>query len=341
MNRQIILAERPRYLMPTHNCFELRQAPVPAPSDGEVLIRTLWLALDPYLHGRMKRINSQAQPVAIGDVMVGATVGRVQTSNHPDFSENDLVVGFWGWQDYCVSNGSRIMKLQTELERSHPSYALGAMSRVSGLGAYISMLHVAKPKPGETVVIGAATGGVGQIAGQLAKMEGARVVGYAGSPEKCDFAVKELGFDACVCHRDPDFGEALRDACAEGVHVYLESVGGEPMDHVLPLLNHYARVPVMGLIAQWSTGGTNANDTRMAFLTQVMAKRLRVEGVISNDFFQSHFRDFQTEMANWITTKQIKIVEHVVDGLEHAPRALQGMFQTGQHMGKLVVKVSE
>lgn len=157
-NRQITLVERPRYLMPTHNCFALRRVSIPQPGENELLVKTLWLALDPYLHGRMKRVNSQAEPVALDDVMVGATVGRVEQSNHPGYQEGDLVVGFWGWQDYAVSNGSRLIPLKSDLERKHPSYALGALSRVSGLGAYIAVREVAKPQPGETVVVGGGNG---------------------------------------------------------------------------------------------------------------------------------------------------------------------------------------
>lgn len=339
-NRKITLVERPRYSMPTHNCFKLEHEPVPRPDDNELLIRTLWLSLDPYLHGRMKRISVQAEPVPLGEVMVGATVGRVEESNHPGYEVGGLVVGFWGWQDYVVSSGSGVQKLHTEMEREHPSYALGALSRTSGLGAYVGITEIAQPEPGETVVVGTATGGLGQIAGQLARLRGARTVGIAGSKKKCDFAVQELGYDACVSHKSNDFADELSAACPEGIDVYIETIGGNDLGAVLPLLNLHARMPIFGLMSMYAAQELpKGPDRTMLFLNQCIIKRLFVKGVVSNDYFQSHFGAFQRDMANWIRNGEIKVVEDVVDRLEDAPQALQDMFQTGNNLGKLVVRV--
>lgn len=204
-------------------------------------------------------------------------------------------------------------------------------------------MEISKPRAGETVVIGAATGGLGQIAGQLAKLQGTRAVGIAGSQKKCDFAVDELGYDACVCYKDDDFADQLKNACPEGVDVYVQTIGGDDLDAVMPLLNLYARMPVLGVIAMWSAADLPTGpDRTMLFLNQVMTKRLRVEGVVGNDYFQSHFGVFQREMATWIRNGDIKIVEHVVPDLEDAPMALQGMFQSAdEHLGKLVVHVGD
>lgn len=342
-NRKIILVERPRYRIPTHNCFKLERGPIPEPGEDEFLVRTLWLGLDVYLHARMKRVSRQAEPVSIGDVMVGGTVGRVEQSNHPAYKPGELVAGVWGWQDYAISSGSRILKLTTELEHEHPSYALGALSRLTGLAAYVSITEVSKPRPGETVVIGAATGGLGQIAGQMVKLRGARAVGIAGSQKKCDFAVDELGYDACVCYNDDDFADQLRNACPEGVDVYLQTIGGDDLDAIMPLLNLYARIPVLGLMSLWSATDLPKGPDRTAlFLNQAMTKRLRVEGVVGNDYFQSHFGEFHREMATWIRNGDIKIAEHIVPDLEEAPKALKSMFQSpGEHLGKLVVHIGD
>lgn len=338
-NRRIVLAERPRYWMPTFNCFRLESGPVPEPGSGEVLLRTLWLSLEPYMYGRMKRASSQAEPVALGDVMVGATVGRVERSNHDGFREGELVIGFWGWQDYALSDGSRLRKLASPVELEHPSYALGVLGRSSGLAAFVALQELARPANGETVVVGTATGGLGQIAGQIAKLRGCRAVGIAGGEKKCRFAVEALGYDACISRTADDFPEQLRAACSDGIDSYIETVGGKVFEAVLPLLNINARMVVLGLMETYTaTGLPKGPDRTMVFLNQIIFKRLQVFGLVGNDYYERLFDAFQEQMGAWIASGEVKPVEHIVESLEEAPRALQGIFE-GRNFGKVVVRV--
>jgi len=338
LNRRIVLSERPRYIIPTVNCFRMDQQPVPAPREGEVLLRTLWLSMDPYLLSKVKRASPQADPVALGDVMVGPTVGRVVSSKHAAYKAGDLVSGFWGWQDYAVSDGTRMRKLPADLKR--PSQMLGALG-YSGFGAYVALLELGLAKAGETVVIGAATGGLGQIAGQLARLKGIRAVGIAGGPEKCRLATEKFGYAACVDHRSKDFAEALRNACPKGVDVYLELIGGKVFDGVLPLFNLNARMVICGLMAMYAAGGLPPGpDRTMEVMNEVLLKRLQIKGMVTQDFVGRLYHDFKLQMIGWINSGQIKPVEDVVDGLERAPEALQGMFE-GRNLGKSLVHVAD
>jgi len=337
VNRRIALAQRPRG-MPTLANFRMEETPVRSPAYGEALLRTLYLSLDPYMRGRMSDAPSYAPSVAIGDVMVGSTVCRVEASKHPKYQEGDLVLAYTGWQDYAVSNGEGLMKLDAATPR--PSYALGVLG-MPGLTAYGGLLDIGAPQPGESLVVGAATGAVGSAVGQIGKLKGCRVIGVAGGEEKCRFAREELGFDACVDHRLPDLPQRLADACPNGVDIYWENVGGEVFDAVLPLLNTKARIPVCGLIAHYNAEGLPRGVDRIPLLLgTILRKRLKVQGFIVFSEYGDRFPEFQREMSSWLQEGTVKYREDVVEGLENAPGAFLGLFE-GRNFGKLVVRVSE
>src|SRR6516165_2390771 len=251
VNRQILLKSRPEGA-PSLDNFELTERPTPKPSEGEVLMRILYLSLDPYMRGRMSAAQSYAKPADIGKPMVGGTVGAIVISRNPKFSVGDIVLGYGGWQEYALSNGVGLRKLDPTL--APVSTALGVLG-MPGMTAYVGLLEVGQPKPGETVVVAAASGAVGSVVGQIAKIKGCRAVGIAGGAQKCRFVTAELGFDACVDHRSPDFANELQAACPKGIDVYFENVGGAVQQTVWPLLNDFARIPVCGLIAQYNAAG--------------------------------------------------------------------------------------
>ncbi len=337
LNRRIVLAERPRGA-PTPANFRLEETPLPEPGNGEVLLRTLYLSLDPYMRGRMSDAPSYAPPVALGEVMVGGTVARVEASRHPGFREGDLVVAYSGWQEYAVSDGGGLMKLDPGLPR--PSYALGVHG-MPGFTAYMGLLDIGAPQAGETLVVGAATGAVGSVVGQIGKLKGCRVVGVAGGEEKCRFAREELGFDSCLDHRQPGLPERLAEACPAGVDIYYENVGGKVFDAVLPLLNAKARIPVCGLIAHYNAERLPEGPDRLPLLMgTILRKRLKVQGFIIFSDYGDRFPEFLHQMSEWVQNGQIKYREDVVEGLERAPEALIGLLE-GRNFGKLVVRVGD
>lgn len=335
MNRRIVLAAHPHGI-PATTDFRLEGCPVPVPQDGQVLLRTEWLSLDPYMRNLMEQVGpGYADPVPLGAAMVGGTVSRVVESRHPRFQAGDLVVGAAGWQDYAVSDGSGLMPVG---DLARPSLALGTLG-MPGFTAYVGLLDIGMPKPGETVVVAAATGAVGSVVGQIAKIKGARVVGIAGGPDKCRYAVEELGFDACVDHRDPRFAELLAAACPDGIDVYFENVGGAVFDAVQPLLNVNARVPVCGFISHYNGGDAEGPDRLAKWMGILLAKRIRMQGFIILDHYGTRFDAFRDDMAGWLAAGRIKVKEDVVEGLEHAPDAFIGLLQ-GRNFGKLVVRVA-
>jgi NADPH-dependent curcumin reductase CurA len=335
-NRRITLARRPKGA-PVPEDFRFEDAPLPQPAEGEVLKRTLWASIDPYMRGRMNEGPSYATPVAIGGVMGGGTVGRVVDSRHPDYAPGDLVLGYGGWQDYTVEPGESLVKLDPAMQR--PSYALGVLG-MPGYTAWHGLMEIGQPKAGETVVVSAASGAVGAVVGQLAKQAGCRTVGVAGGPEKCRFVTGELGLDACVDHRDADFAERLAAACPEGIDVYFENVGGKVLDAVLPLLNRAARVPVCGLIAQYNMDGLpQGRDNAPRLLAAILRSRLKFQGYIISDHWDG-FADFVRRMTPLVGQGQIKTREDVVDGLENIIPAFIGLLE-GRNFGKLVVRVSD
>lgn len=329
-NRRILLKNRPTGL-PSTSDFELVEGPVSEPGEGEVLTRTLFLSLDPYMRGRMSAAKSYAKPVELGEVMTGGTVGEVVASRHESFAPGDIVVGQGGWQDYAVLPGALLRKLDPRL--APVSTALGILG-MPGMTAYVGLLDIGRPKPGETVVVSAASGAVGSVVGQIAKIHGCRVVGVAGGKAKTDYVVEELGFDAAVDHRSPDLPDALAAACPKGVDVYFENVGGATQKAVWPLLNDFARVVVCGLIAHYNDPTPPPGPPML----DVLRKRLAVQGFIVSD--RSHRQaDFLRDVGAWLQAGKLKYREDVVVGLEKAPEAFIGLLQ-GKNFGKLVVKVA-
>jgi NADPH-dependent curcumin reductase CurA len=336
MNRRIVLAQRPGERA-TLADFRLEQVPIPVIGAGEVLLRTLYLSLDPYMRGRMSDAPSYADPVPVGGVMTGGVVARVEASQHADFAVGDLVVNASGWQDYAVSNGVGLAKLPASLPR--PSYAVGVLG-MPGFTAYMGLLDIGKPQMGETVVVAAATGAVGSVVGQIAKLKGCRVVGIAGGAEKCDWAVTELGFDACIDHRSAALNAELAAACPKGIDVYFENVGGKVFGAVFPLLNAHARIPLCGLIAQYQGAKPFGGDDFPAlFMRTILVKRLTIRGFIIYDDYGHRVGEFREQMSAWLKAGAIKYREDIVEGLENAPSAFLGLLE-GRNFGKLVVKVA-
>ncbi|QEG21640.1 NADP-dependent oxidoreductase [Mariniblastus fucicola] len=335
-NRRIVLASRP-HGQPKPENFRLEQTDVPQPGDGEVLLRTMYLSLDPYMRGRMSDGPSYADPVAIDDVMVGGTVCRVEKSNNEKFSQGDMVLGYSGWQDFAISDGGGLVKLDANMQR--PSLALGVLG-MTGFTAYMGLLDIGQPKAGETVVVAGATGAVGSVVGQIAKIKGCRMVGVAGGETKCRLAVDELGFDACIDHRADDFDEQLAAACTDGIDVYFENVGGKVFDGVLPLLNTKARIPLCGLIAHYNDTELPPGPDRLSLLTRkLLTKRIRMQGFIIFDDYGHRYGEFAAEMGQWVKDKKIKAHEDIVEDLENAPDAFIGLLE-GQNQGKLVIRVA-
>ena len=336
VNRRIVLASRPAASVgPEH--FRLEEQPVPVPAAGQVLLRTLCLSLDPYMRGRMSDAPSYAPSVQLGEVMTGGAVSRVQASQHPDFRPGDLVMGYTGWQDYALSDGSGLTRLDADMP--HPSLALGVLG-MPGFTAFMGLLDVGQRRPGETVVVAAASGAVGSVVGQIARLKGCRVVGIAGGADKCRFVVDELGFDACLDRRSDDLPAQLAAACPKGIDVYFENVGGAVFDAVLPLLNTHARVPVCGLMSLYGGAPSAAAVDRLPALTRaLLVKRIRMQGFIIFDY-EGRQNEFLGPMRAWLAEGKVKFREDVVDGLENAPQAFMGLLK-GENFGKLVVKVAD
>jgi NADPH-dependent curcumin reductase CurA len=336
-NRRIVLAGRPDGV-PTPENFRLENTPVPEPAEGQLLLRTEYLSLDPYMRGRMNDAPSYAEPVQIDAVMVGATVSQVEASRHPDYQAGEWVLAYSGWQDYALSDGSGLTRLGETPQ--NPSYALGIMG-MPGFTAYMGLLDIGQPKQGETLVVAAATGPVGATVGQIGKLKGCRVVGVAGGSEKCRHATEVLGFDACLDHKSPDFDQQLGQACPRGIDIYFESVGGKVFDAVLPLLNTKARIPVCGLISQYNVTRLPDGPDRLSLLMgTILIKRITMQGFIIFEDYGHRYNEFAKDMLQWLSTGQIKYREHLVDGLERAPEAFIGMLG-GQNFGKLVIRVND
>ncbi len=334
--RRIVLKRRP-VGPPVPEDFALEEIRMPEPGPGEVLVETSWLSIDPYMRGRLSDAPSYTEPVALGEPIHGECVGRVRDSRDPAFGAGELVIGMGGWQTHFVLPGSKLRRLDPEA--APPSAWLGVLG-MPGLTAYAAIEGIAKPEPGETVVVPAAAGAVGAVAGQLAKILGCRVVGVAGGPEKCRYLCQELGFDAAVDRRAPGFVAALREACPQGVDVYLELVGGEVLWTVLPLLNLHARVPVVGGIAWYNLPELPEGPDRTPLLMRtILVRRLRLEGMIVWDF--EHLRPaFEQEVTALLRAGRIRYREQVYEGLERAPQALIELLE-GRTFGKVLVRVAE
>ena len=336
-NRRIVLASRPEGA-PTSKNFRLEKAAIPDPKEGEILLHTVYLSLDPYMRGRMSEGPSYAEPVKIDEVMVGGTVCRVVASRHADYHQGDWVLANSGWQDYAVSDGLGLIHLGKKPE--NPSYALGVLG-MPGFTAYMGLLDIGRPKSGDTLVVAAATGPVGATVGQIGKIKGCRVVGVAGDSQKCTHAREVLGFDACLDHHADDFAEQLKAVCPKGIDIYFESVGGKVFDAVLPLLNTSARIPVCGLISRYNATKLPDGPDRLALLmANILIKRLTVQGFIIFDDYGDRYDEFARQMSEWFKAGKIKYREHMVKGLEQAPEAFIGLLQ-GTNFGKLVVQINK
>ena len=330
--QRIALAARPSG-EPTLENFRLENVPLPEAGAGQLLLRTIWLSLDPYMRGRMSDEPSYAAPVEVGQVMGGGTVSEVIGSSLPGFQPGDVVLGMSGWQTHALSDGKGLRKLDPSA--APPSTALGVLG-MPGLTAYAGLLEIGKPQPGETVVVAAASGAVGSVVGQIAKIKGARAIGIAGGAEKCRYVKEVLGFDDCLDHRAPSLSDDLQRACPEGIDVYFENVGGAVFEAVLPHLNSFARIPLCGLIAQYND--TASSGRRMSSLMRVaLTRRFNIRGFIVTDF-AARGKDFYADMTQWVRDGQVKYRESIVDGLSNAPQAFIGLLR-GANFGKQLVRV--
>ncbi len=314
--------------------FEWREAALPAPADGQLLVRTIYLSLDPTHRIWMSDIDQYMPPVEVGEVMRGGTIGVVEDSRLDGIAPGAVVQGMWGWQSHAVIDGRAVRVLPAE--RQAPLTAYMSVLGSTGCTAYFGLLDIGKPQPGETVVVSAAAGAVGSIAGQIARIEGCRVVGIAGSAEKCAWIADELGFDAAINYREEDVLESLRRHCPDGIDVDFENVGGDTLDAVLTLINLKARVVVCGLISQYNDDAPGHGPT---MFRNVLMKRARVEGFIVSDYLR-RFPEAIEQLGNWLAEGRLKYRVEVVDGLENAPAAVTRLFD-GTNTGKLMVKVSE
>lgn len=333
---QIVLASRP-HGEPAARDFRTESVPVPAPGDGEVLLRTLYLSLDPYMRGRLSDAESYAASWDVDVPLQAGTVSEVVESRSDRFSPGDVVLGYTTWSTYAVAPANQLRRLDPTA--APLTTALGVLG-MPGFTAYAGLTVIGQPKPGETVVVAAASGPVGSMVGQLAKQAGARAVGIAGGAEKCRW-VLDAGFDAAIDHRAESFADDLAAATPDGIDVYFENVGGAVLDAVLPLLNLHARIPLCGFIAHYNADEPVPDrDQRARLLAVLLSKRVRMEGLIILDHYATRFAAFRRDMEQWLAEDRIVLVEDVVDGLERAPEAMIGLLQ-GRNFGKLVVKVAE
>jgi NADPH-dependent curcumin reductase len=332
---KIVLAARPKGRIVAGD-FRLEQAAAPVPGPGQLLLKTRYLSIDPYMRGRLDDRKSYAPPTPIDDVIVGESVAEVLVANLPGYSPGDLVLARTGWQTHSLSDGKGLRKLNPAA--APVTTGLGVLG-MPGFTAYAGLRVIGQPKPGETVVVAAASGPVGSLVGQLARKAGARTVGIAGGQVKCAYLLEELGFDAAIDHRAPNFEELLTMSCPNGIDVYFENVGGAIWQAVLPLLNQFARVPVCGMIAHYNVAPTDAGqDQSPGIMRQILTKSLTLRGFINYDFIDL-FPDFLREVGHSVQTGEIRYREDIVDGLENAPQALMGMLD-GHNFGKLIVRVS-
>jgi hypothetical protein len=333
VNRQITLAARPVGI-PKVSDFHMVYAPLPSPRQGEVLVRSIYLSLDPYMRGRMNDAESYARPVAIGDVMTGGAVGSVMESNAPDLLAGDTVEGMLGWQEHAVASGRELRKVDTGV--APITTALGVLG-MPGLTAYFGLLDICDPQPGETVVVSGAAGAVGMIAGQIAKIKGCRVVGVAGSDAKVSWLLDELGFDAAFNYKTThECSETLRKLCPAGIDVYFDNVGGTITDTVMSLINVNARISVCGQISQYNL---EKPETGPRWLGQLIVKQAKVQGFLVSGYAE-RFPEGREQLTRWLKQRKLKYREDIAQGIEAAPQAFIGMLE-GRNQGKQLVQLSE
>jgi NADPH-dependent curcumin reductase CurA len=331
VNRQFVLAARP-VGMPKESDFRLVEAPLPALAQGQVVLRSMFLSVDPYMRGRMTGVRTYADPVDIGQVMVGGTVGKVIQSTNPQFRVGDVVSGYWGWQEFAISDGRGLQKLDTSI--APPSTALGVLG-MPGMTAYFGFLDICRPQPGETVVVSGAAGAVGSLVVQIAKIRGCRVVGVAGGDDKIAWLTGELGVDAALNYKTTqDYVARLKELCPKGIDCYFDNVGGAVTDAVLPLLNLRARISICGQISQYNAAKPEPGVRPYVFL---LTKQARAEGFIITQF-ADRFSEGVAQMARWLTEGRLKYRETVIEGFENMPRALIGVL-SGDNTGKMIVAI--
>ena len=330
-NHAFRLKSRPTGMVSAEN-FDYVEEPVPDPGEGEILVKVLYLSLDPAMRGWLREGKSYVPPVQIGEVMRAIGVGRVVASNHEKFAEGDHVTGLWGIQEYAVSDGGGVVKVDPDLVPL-PVY-LSALG-MPGMTAYFGLLDIGDAKEGETVVVSAAAGAVGSVAGQIAKVKGCRVVGLAGGPEKCAMVVDEFGFDACIDYKADDVYAALKEHCPEGIDVYFDNVGGDILDACLARLARGARIVICGAISQYNVDGKMKGPSNYMSL---LVSRARMEGFVVFDYVK-RYREAGQEMAGWMAEGKLKSREDVVEGIETFPESLLKLYK-GENLGKLVLKVA-
>ncbi|HKQ23587.1 MAG TPA: NADP-dependent oxidoreductase [Burkholderiales bacterium] len=328
-NMQVLLASRPTGWVEESN-FRIVETDMPKPGPGEVLVKNLWLSLDPYMRGRMNAVKSYTKYVEIGEVMVGGTVGQVVESSNPKFKPGDHVVGSLGWQLHAISNGEGLAVVDPKLV---PLSAYLGVCGMPGGTAWIGLLEHCAPKTGETVLVSAATGAVGGVVGQLAKLQGCRAVGIAGGARKCEYAVKELGFDACVDYKAGNLQDDLKAACPNGVDNYFENVGGEVLDAAFRVLNPFSRVALCGLIAEYNS--TEPYGVKM--IRSLLVNRVKLQGFIVFDRVDLYQRAIP-KLASLVSQGKLKYHETIAEGLKNAPKAFIGLLK-GQNLGKQLVKL--
>jgi len=329
-NKRVVLASRPSGWV-TEDNFRIETSPIPEPKDGEVLVKNLWLSLDPYMRGRMDDTKSYAAKQEIGEVMIGGTVGEVIESKNPKFTAGEKVLGMYGWQQYGCSNGAGLNKI--DASRVPMSAYLGVLG-MPGVTAWVGLLDICQPKAGETVVVSAASGAVGSVVGQIARLKACRAVGIAGGGKKCDYVVEELGFDACVDYKAGKLNEDLKAAVPDGIDCYFENVGGEILDAALRRMNPFSRIAVCGLISQYNATEPYGVKTFRSILTN----RIRMQGFIVSDRMELWAKALP-ELIGWVASGKIKYRETVAQGLENAPKAFIGLLK-GENFGKQLVKLA-
>lgn len=331
MPREIRLAARPVGL-PKLSDFELVETPPREPGEGELLVSNLFMSVDPYMRGRMNDVKSYTPPFALGKALEGAAVGRVERSRHPGFAPGDYVSSGLGWRDEFVSDGSGLGKIDTAT--APPTAYLGVLGG-TGFTAYVGLLDIGRPKPGETVFVSAAAGAVGSVVGQIARLKGCRVVGSAGSPAKVAYLRDELGFNAAIDYHAESLEPALARACPDGIDIYFDNVGGDHLQAALALMNPFGRIPACGMISQYNNATPVPGPNN---LTAIVRSRLTMQGFIVSDHLDRR-PAFLAEMTGWLREGSVKTRETIVEGLENAPRALIGLLQ-GENIGKMLVKLA-
>ncbi|MFC7441994.1 NADP-dependent oxidoreductase [Laceyella putida] len=332
-NQQILLVQRPQG-MPTEADFKWEDIPVPQPADGEVLIKTLYLSVDPYMRGRMSDRKSYVPPYELNQPITGGVVGEVIESKATGLSQGDIVVGMLDWKKFQTASAKQVKKIDPTV--APMTTALGILG-MTGLTAYFGLLDIGQPKAGETVVISGAAGAVGMVVGQIAKIKGCRVVGIAGSEKKNEYLINQLGFDAAINYKTtPNLVKALKETCPNGVDVYFDNVGGEISDAVLSLLNPFARIPICGQISLYNLENANVGPRIQPLL---LVNKALMKGFIVSDYAE-RFGEGYRQLAEWLQAGKLQYEENIVDGFENTIQAFLGLF-TGENLGKQLVKVAE